>query len=56
MERDLIKEAYSRENAWGISTAIDIFRCKYYRPEDVLTFGKDFFEAKDAKYNYLLRI
>jgi len=127
-ERDLIKEAYSRGNAWGISTAIDvhecnpakvqdeatikrfiyelcdfikmkrygdcivvrfgeggmigysavqlietslisahfvdassagyidIFSCKYYRPEDVLTFGKDFFEAKDAKYNYLLRI
>jgi hypothetical protein len=23
-ERDLIKEAYSREGAWGISTAIDI--------------------------------
>ena len=127
-ERDLIKEAYSRENAWGISTAIDIhgcnpakvqdeatikrfiyelcdfikmkrygdcmvvrfgegemigysavqlietslisahfvdassagyidiFSCKYYRPEDALTFCKDFFEAKDAKYNYLLRI
>ena len=127
-ERDLIKEAYTRENAWGISTAIDIhecnpakvqdeatikrfiyelcdfikmkrygdciivrfgegemigysavqlietslisahfvdassagyidiFSCKYYHPKDALTFCKDFFEAKDAKYNYLLRI
>jgi len=101
-ERDLIKEAYSMENAWGLSTAIDIhgcnpekiqdeagdgemigysavqlietslisahfvdassagyidiFSCKYYRPEDALTFCKDFFEAKDAKYNYLLRV
>nr|QNO42959.1 hypothetical protein KEEEGCAB_00007 [Methanosarcinales archaeon ANME-2c ERB4]QNT35667.1 hypothetical protein HAHEADPM_00001 [uncultured Methanosarcinales archaeon] len=35
---------------------IDIFSCKYYRLEDTLTFCKDFFEAKDAKYNYLLRI
>ena len=35
---------------------IDIFSCKYYRPEDALTFCKDFFEAKDVKYNYLLRI
>ncbi len=128
MERDLIKEAYSTEKAWGLSTAIDIhgcnpekirdeaeikrfiyelcefikmkrygdcmvvrfgegdmigysavqlietslisahfvdtssagyidiFSCKYYRPEDALTFCKDFFEAKDANYNYLLRI
>ncbi len=127
-ERDLIKEAYSKENAWGMSTAIDIhgcnpakiqdeatikrfiyelcdfikmkrygdcivvrfgdgemigysavqlietslisahfvdtssagyidiFSCKYYRPEDALTFCKEFFEAKDAKYNYLLRV
>jgi len=35
---------------------IDIFSCKYYRPEDACTFCKDFFEAKDAKYDYLLRI
>ena len=127
-ERDLIKEAYSMENAWGISTAIDIhgcnpgmirdeatikrfiyelcdfikmkrygdcivvrfgegdmigysvvqlietslisahfvdatsdgyidiFSCKYYHPEDALTFCKDFSDAKNAKYNYLLRI
>jgi len=127
-ERDRIKEAYSMENAWGISTAIDIhgcnpakiqdeatikrfiyelcdfikmkrygdcmvvrfgagdmigysavqlietslisahfvdvssagyidiFSCKYYRPEDALAFCTDFFEAKDANYNYLLRI
>ena len=35
---------------------IDIFSCKYYRPEDAVIFCKDFFEAKDANYNYLLRI
>ncbi len=35
---------------------LDIFSCKYYRSEDALTFCKDFFEAKDAKYNYLLRV
>jgi len=128
MERDLIKEAYSTEKAWGLSAAInihgcnpekiqdeaaikrfiyelcefiemkrygdcmvvrfgegdmigysavqlietslisahfvdassagyiDIFSCKYYRPEDACAFCKDFFEAKDANYNYLLRI
>ncbi|HIE31926.1 MAG TPA: S-adenosylmethionine decarboxylase [Methanosarcinales archaeon] len=128
MERDLIKEAYDKERAWGLLTAIDIhecnpdkirneatikqfiyelcefikmkryrdcmvvrfgegdmvgysavqlietslisahfvdvssngyidiFSCKYYRPEDAFTFCKNFFEAKDAKYNYLLRV
>jgi len=35
---------------------LDIFSCKYYRPEDAFTFCKNFFEAKYARYSYLLRV
>lgn len=35
---------------------IDIFSCKYYRPEDAFTFCKNFFEAKYTRYSYLLRV
>ncbi|VVB82447.1 S-adenosylmethionine decarboxylase [uncultured archaeon] len=34
---------------------LDIFSCKYYSPEVVAEFAKEFFEAKDCKINYLLR-
>ena len=34
---------------------LDIFSCKYYSPEVVAQFAKDFFGAKDFKLNYLLR-
>lgn len=34
---------------------IDIFSCSYYRPEAAFTFCKNFFEAKYARYSYLLR-
>jgi S-adenosylmethionine decarboxylase len=34
---------------------LDIFSCKYYNPEIVANFAKEFFEAKDYKLNSLLR-
>ena len=34
---------------------LDIFSCKYYSPKETAEFAKDFFDAKDYKFNYILR-
>lgn len=34
---------------------LDIFSCKYYDPNDVSTFSKDFFKGNDINMNVTLR-
>ncbi|MEA1943750.1 MAG: hypothetical protein U9N07_00145 [Euryarchaeota archaeon] len=45
MERDLIKEAYSKEKAWGLSAAIDIHGCNPEKIQD---------EAEIKRFIYVL--
>ena len=35
---------------------IDIFSCKWYDQEKAINFSKDYFEAKEAHYEILLRL
>lgn len=37
------------------SAYIDIFSCKYYDPEIVVRFSKDYFDAEKAEKNVLIR-
>ena len=34
---------------------LDIFSCKYYNPQTAADFAKEFFEASDLNFNYVLR-
>ncbi len=34
---------------------IDVFSCKFYEPEAVAEFAKEFFKASEVKKNYVLR-
>ncbi|MBA7514119.1 hypothetical protein ES705_06143 [subsurface metagenome] len=53
IETSLISAHFADASSNGY---IDIFSCKYYRPEDAFTFSKNFFEAKYARYSHLLRV
>ena len=37
------------------SAYLDIFSCKYYNPEEVANFCKEFFQAKDCQAHYFFR-
>jgi len=37
------------------SVFLDVFSCKYYSPDEVADFAKEFFQAKDYQLNYLIR-
>ena len=52
IETSLISAHFANETN---TTYLDVFSCKYFNPQTVADYAKEFFEAKDANLTYTFR-